>query len=79
MTKKCLTGTSLVGQWLRLHASTVRGRRFNPWPGNQDAACHKAWPKKKIKILFQLLKDATPHVKLQQVTAVTSKITDHNK
>lgn len=54
-----------------------RGCRFNPRPGNQDAACHKAWPKKKIKILFQLLKNATPHVKLQQVTAVTSKITDH--
>ena len=53
-----------------------RGLRFNPWPGNQDVACHKVWPKKKKKF-FQLLKNATPHVKLQQVTAVTSKITDH--
>ena len=27
-------GTSLVGQWVRLHAPNAGGPGFNPWLGN---------------------------------------------
>ena len=76
LTKKCLIGTSLVGQWLRLHASTVAGAGSIPGLGIKMLHATRCGQKRK-KNFFQLLKNATPHVKLQQVTAVTSKITDH--
>ena len=43
-------GTSLVVQWLRLHASNAGGMVFDPWLGNLDPTCCTVWPKKKKKI-----------------------------
>ena len=76
LTKKCLIGTSLVGQLLRLQASTVGGAGSIPGLGIKMLHATRCGQKRK-KNFFQLLKNATPLVKLQQVTAVTSKITDH--
>ena len=38
-------------QWFGLSASTAGGVGLipGPWSGNQDAACHTVWPKKKKK------------------------------
>ena len=38
--------TSLVIQWLGLHAPKCRGHRFNPWSGKQDPACCPPPPEK---------------------------------
>ena len=32
--KTMISGTSLVAQWLRLHAPNVGGPRFDAWSGN---------------------------------------------
>lgn len=32
--RKCILGSFLVAQWLRLWCSQCRGPRFNPWLGN---------------------------------------------
>ena len=36
----------MVVQQLRLCASTAEGAAFDPWSGNWDPTCHRAWPKK---------------------------------
>ena len=41
-----VSGTSLVIQWLRLHAS-IPFHWFGSWSENQDPTCHIVWPKKK--------------------------------
>ena len=35
--------TSLTVQWLRLHVPNAGGYGFNPWLGNYDPVCCKAW------------------------------------
>ena len=43
--KQQLLGTSLVVQWLRLHASSARGVGSIP---SGDPTCHEIWSKRKI-------------------------------
>ena len=42
-------GGILVVQQLRLHTPNAGGLRFDPWSGNKDPTCCKAWQKKKKK------------------------------
>ena len=48
---KMISGTSLVVQWLRLHASTAGGCGFNAWLGNLRSYILHSVAKKKKKSL----------------------------
>ena len=50
-----ILGTPLVAQWLRLHALDAGGPSSIPGQGTKILPCCVAQPKKKKKVLYQIV------------------------